>query len=99
MNVIGFAFAEHFDPGPIDAIVFDGVLQHGKRLIALVGQQCAAFQFLPIKGGVGLAGGQKEAVTLIDLGEVDRQRLDPAFPRLPVRGDRGLDHVDGAVAN
>ena len=99
MNVIPFPFTQHLDLRPIDSVVFDRVLQHGERLIALVGHQRAAFEFLPFERRVGLERRQKKAVALIDLREVDGHRLDSALPGLPVRRHGGLHHIDGSVAN
>ena len=62
-------------------------------------QERAAFQLFPFEGRIGLARGEKEAVALVDLGEVDGQGFDAALAQFPVGRDGRLHDVGGAVAN
>ena len=65
----------------------------------MVCKQRPAFEVLPIEPGVGFAAGYEKPVASVDLREMDGQRLDSAFSRLPIRGHRRLHDIDLAVAD
>ncbi|HKE28232.1 MAG TPA: hypothetical protein VKB88_38045 [Bryobacteraceae bacterium] len=48
--------------------------------------------------GFWLAADNEKTVALINLREVNGQRLNPLFSERPIRGDCGLHDVDLAVA-
>src|SRR5262252_1857138 len=52
------------------------VLEHRERLAAVIDQYGLALELVPGERRIGTAGGEEEAVLLVDLGEVnDRRRL------------------------
>ncbi len=74
-----------------------GVLEHGQRLSAVIDEDLGLGQLVPREIGIGLAGGDEEAVLLIDLGEMQRRWLLALLERAEVLGDGRLRHVHAAI--
>jgi hypothetical protein len=88
---------DNVDLPPIDAVVVNGVAQHGERLRAVIGKKRLSFEVFPLET---LAASEKEeAVALIDQSEMKRKASLAFIHLCPVGGWRGLHHVRLPIAN
>ena len=84
LHLVGRASISDFDLCPISAVLLDGVFQHNERLETVVRKERLPFEVLPMEFGLWPAADDEEAVALVDLCEMYRQRFDPLLSEPPV---------------
>jgi hypothetical protein len=85
VDVVALTLAEgliHLRAGDVDGLdgrviqpsPMTGILEHGERLATVIDEYPLAPELVPGEGAIGRASREKEAVLLVDLGEVDGRR-------------------------
>src|SRR5262249_51379507 len=80
----------------IEALLETGILEHGKRLSAVIDEHLLAAEPAPGEVRLGVAAGEKKAVLLVDLGKMHRRRLFALLDGGKTLGGGGLHDVGGA---
>ena len=74
LHLVGRAGIRDFDLVPISAVLPDRVFEHYQRLETMVRKQRLPFEVLPMEFRLRPAADDEEAVALVDLREMHRQR-------------------------